>query len=585
MKAMQHQWVVGLSLAVIAGLPVQGFAQYGYRGGTTSGPTADTPRLLVGTCHATPRQLGVDASKALRDRIQSETSPRDLYVIPNEIVNKALAQSGYTPDSALSLVDLGSLGKIVHADQLIDCDASVASGGVHLEARLLLSRDVTQTQPLAAVDAKNWGDAASQMEHEYTDSRKQMDGYTKCRDNLRDGKAQDAVKNARDAIKSYDKATLARICLAQAYIDKQVNYPPDSILAVAQQVMAIDPRNVFALQLEIGAYDRMGNIPKETEAMQKLYMLQPQDQTLALKIVDALASQADAASATKALAIVDDMLKSNPGDPTVLQQKWKLQAKLNQFPQAIITGELMVHSDAALADSAYFQRQIAMASTDSNWAKVAEYAGQAAAKFPTNSEFPYLNGVALMKVNQLPDAAAAFRKSLAITPGNVNAQLFLASIYTNLNMPDSARKIADAAIAAGGDKSKWGPMLLGPVQALLTKAQADTANATQYYKQAYDLSIHADSVAPSATAHFFIGVSAVQLAVDAMRRAQVANGAKHADEACTAAKEAQNYFVQANIHMPLGGSVDAATAANVLNAVTTYSGNADEMVKTYCKKK
>ena len=154
-----------------------------------------------------------------------------------------------------------------------------------------------------------------------------------------------------------------------------------------------------------------------------------------------------------------------------------------------------------------------------------------------------------------------------------------------LMLPDSALTIANAALAAGGDKAKWGPMLLGPVQDLLSKAQSDSANSSQYYKRAYDLSVHADSIAPSATAHFFIGVSAVQLAVDAMRKAQVAFGAKQADDACTDAKDAQNYFAQASIHMPAGGSVDAATAANVLNAVAQYSGNADEMVKAYCKKK
>ncbi len=583
MKAMQRPMVIGLGLAILAVAPLQASAQYGVRRG--SGRTADTPQLMVGTCHSVPRQLGVDASKELRDRIQSENSERDLYVIPNKVVNDALAASGYSPDSALSISDLAALGKLVHANEIIDCDAARTPNGVHVEGRMFLAIDPTQTQPLPAVDAKDFAEAAKQMERENTAARQQLDDYTKCRNDLRADKPQDAAKDAQDAIRKFPQATLARICLANAYADKRMSYPPDSVLAVTDQIMAIDPENVYALQLAIGAYDRKGDKAKETDAMLKLYKLQPQDQTLALRIVDVLASSPDTASASKALVIVNDMLKQNPGDPEVLQQKWKLQAKLGMFAQAIATGEQMVHSDTSLADSAYFHRQIAMASTDSNWAKVALYAGQGAKKFVKDAEFPYLEGIALMKVGQLADAAASFRQALVVSPGNANAQLYLASIYTNLNMPDSALKIADAAIAAGGDKAKWGPMLLGPVNALLAKTKTDTANATQYYKRAYDLSVHADSLAPSATAHFFIGVTAVQLAVDAMRSAQSDAQAKQTDQACADAKKAQDYFAQANIHMPAGGSVDAQTAGAVMNAVMQYSPNADEMVKAYCKKK
>jgi hypothetical protein len=69
-----------------------------------------------------------------------------------------------------------------------------------------------------------------------------------------------------------------------------------------------------------------------------------------------------------------------------------------------------------------------------------------------------------------------------------------------------------------------------------------------------------------------------------MRRAQTAAQDKNLDAACSAAKDAQNYFTQAQVHMPMGGQVDAQTAGAVMNAVTTYSPNADKMVKAYCKK-
>ncbi|HEU4989067.1 MAG TPA: tetratricopeptide repeat protein [Gemmatimonadaceae bacterium] len=578
MKALQRPMVVGLGLAMMAAVPSLAQAQYGYSRPT--GPTADTPHLLVGTCHSTPRQLGVDASKALRDRITNENNPRDLYVIPNKDVNGALTASGYAPDSALSVGDLGALGKLVHADEIVDCDASQTPNGVRLAARMLLASDVTKAQPYPPVDAKNWDDAAAAMERENTQARKQLDGYNKCRNDLINGKPQDAAREAQNAIKQYQRATLARLCLATAYADSTMHYPPDSVLAVTDEILKIDPANSFALRIAIGAYLKKGDQADEISAMEKLYQLEPQNLTLAGQIVDALA----ASDPSKALPILQQLLKQSPGDPTLLSQMWKLQAKLNMFHDAIATGEQMVRADSSLADSSYFHRQIAMATTDSNWAKVAEYAAEGEKKFPKDAQLPFLGGVAQRNLKQFDQAAASFRSALAVDPSNNNAKLYLAQTYSDLGMPDSVVKIADAAIAGGGDKATWGPMLLAPVQDLLGKTKTDTANATQYYKRAFDLSMHADSVAPSPTAHFFIGVTAIQLAVDGMRRSQTAAQGKQMDEACSAAKDAQNYFTQAQLHMPQGGQVDAATAGAVMNAVTQYAPNADKMVKAYCKK-
>ncbi len=572
MKALQRPLTFVLSLVVVVSVPGRADAQYGY-GSRRDAPTPNTPRLLVGTCHSAPRQLGVDASKALRQRIQNENNVRDLYVIPNADVNKALTASGYAPDSALSVSDLGALGHLVRADEILDCDASKTPNGVRVAVRMLMANDVSRAQPLPPVEARNFEDAAKVLERENTAARRQLDGYTKCHDDVLNGKPQDAIKEAQDAIQKYPQATLARLCLAAAYSDSSLHYPPDSVLAVTNAILKIDSTNTSALRLAIGAYYDNKDQAGEINAMLKLHSLEPQNQTLAGQIVDVLATTSDP---SRALPILQNMLKQNPGDPHMLSQLWKLQAKLNMYKQALATGVQMVHSDSALADSAYFSRQIAMASTDSNWALVAQFAEQGANKYPKDAQFPYLGGVALRNIHQLPQAAESFRRALAIDSTNKNAQLYLAQTYSDLGQPDSVVQIADAAIAAGGDKSLWGPMLLSPVQDLVNKAKTDTANAAQYYQRALALSLHADSLSSSPTGDFFIGISAIQLAIDALRQAQPAKD-------CDAAKRAQTMFAYVQQYMPQGGSVDAATAGSVMNVVQKYSPVADEMVKAYCK--
>ncbi|HEY5218996.1 MAG TPA: tetratricopeptide repeat protein, partial [Gemmatimonadaceae bacterium] len=200
-----------------------------------------------------------------------------------------------------------------------------------------------------------------------------------------------------------------------------------------------------------------------------------------------------------------------------------------------------------------------------------------AKKFPKVAQFPYLEGVALRNTGQAAQATAAFRRALAIDPNNSNAQLFLAQTFIDLGQSDSVVALANSAIAAGGDKSKWGPMLLAPVQDLMNKAKTDTANATQYYQRSLDLSLHADTVSSSPTTKFFIGVASLQLAVAAMQAAQPAKD-------CADAKRAQDMFTLSALNMPAGGSVDATTAAAVMTAIQKYSPIADQMAKAYCKK-
>jgi predicted Zn-dependent protease len=572
-KALQRRMVVGLGLAVVASVPTTAEAQYGYN--RPRGPTTDTPHILVGTCHSTPRQIGVDASKELRERIQTENNPRDLYVIPNKDVNAALAQSGYTPDSALSMSDLGALGKIVHADEILDCDAAQTAAGVRVEVRMLLASDVTKAQPLPPVEARNFSDAAKDLERENTLARKQLDGYDRCRRDLLDGKLQQAAKEAHDAIGQYQQATLARLCLASVYADKRMNYSPDSVLALTDEILKIDPKNSFALRIAIGAYDAKKDQTKEIGAMERLFQLEPQNQTLALQIVDALAASPDP---SKALPILQDLLKRNPGDPNYLQQLWKLQAKLNMYSQALVTGEQMVQSDTSLADSSYYHRQIAMASQDSNWAKVAQYAQEGEKKSTRDAQFAYLGGVALRNIKQYPEAAVSFRRAFDLDTTNTNARLYLAQTFADMGQTDSVVAIADNAIKAGADKEVWGSMLIAPAQDAFTAAQADTINAPANFQKAFKYAIHADSLAPSKYTKFFTSVSAFQIATSLYRDAA-------ARKDCDLAKQANDLFTTTQVFLPEGGSVSPETASNILKYLPQLSDATGQMIKAYCKKK
>ncbi len=580
MKVLQRRMAV-LGVMIVVAAPSMAAAQYGFRPARERGPDRDTPHLLVGTCHSSPVTLGVTAAAALRDRIQNENNIRDLYVIPNKTVNEALKASGYAPDSALSQQDLGALGKIVHADEILDCDVALTPNGVREGARLMLATDVTQAQPLPYVEARTPEDAAKQVERNLTLARQQISGNEKCKNDLRAGKAQDAVAAAQDAIKKYPDATLARLCLATAYRDF-LKYPPDSTLAVTRDILRIDPQNLFALGMAVGAFDQKGEKDSVVATLVQMYKTNPQDQSLVSRIIDAYASSDDTAQAAKALPFLDDALKQNAGDPNLLQQKWKLLAKLSRFKEALAVGDQMVKIDSSLADTSYFNRQMAMAQVDSDFAAVASYASQAQAKYPNDAHYPFLEGVALRNAKELPQAAAAFRRAVAVNPKDTTAELFLAQTFVDLHQTDSVVAIADAAIAAGGSKDTWGPMLIAPAQDAFTAAQSDTANALPNFKKAYRYAMHADSVAPSKYTKFFAAVSAFQIGTDAYRKAAAAQ--KEPATACPLARQADDLFTTTQMFLPEGGSVSPETASRILQYLPQLADATGKMVKAFCKK-
>ena len=90
------------------------------------------------------------------------------------------------------------------------------------------------------------------------------------------------------------------------------------------------------------------------------------------------------------------------------------------------------------------------------------------------------------------------------------------------------------------------------------------------------LSMEADKLSPSATSKFFVGVSSFSIGIDAVINAQKSKN-------CALAKKGQDMFLLTQTNMPAGGSIDPATARQVLGYVAQYAPAADQMAKQYCK--
>ena len=573
MKVMQRRAMAAVAFALATlGAPAALSAQ------TSRGPTQDTPRILVAVFASNERTAGVQVADAVRTRVQNGANPRFLYVIPkNDIVNY-LESSGYKADSSLGPSDLKELAKLLRADEILFGQVTRTAAGYQIEPRLLLARDPTVAQPLPPVTVREPDDAAREVERALEAARRQLADNRACENALRDQNYPRAIAAANEALKKYPNATMARTCLASAY--QAMKLPPDSILRVAEEIRRLDPKNSWGARFAFGAYQAKNEPENAVRALITLMSLEPWNTQLQQQVIAELAKLGKPAVA---IPLVDSLLMSNPGDPTLLRQKWLLSlaaaasadsaAAPGLYEQALAAGESMIRTDTALADTTYFGRQIAAAAAVSPQ-RGAELAARAVQKFQNNAEFWAIKAQLERRAGQLQSAEQSIRRSLSINPAQPNARLLHAQLFVDLGMPDSAVAISRAAVAAGEDAKTWGAMLLGPTQAAFKKAQETKAN--EDFEKALALAEESDKLAQSETAAFFIGAAAFSLGINLLQEAQK-------PKSCPLARRAQDLLVKTQINMPRGGRIDPSTAGQILGYVNQYRPAAEQMVKSYCK--
>ena len=546
-------------------------------------PGQDTPYILVTTFLSADRQTGVQAADELRRRLQQEHSAKELFVLTKTAVSGTLEASGYRPDSALNPSDLMELAKQLRGEYVIDGKATKAGAGnaQKWESRILMrTGQQIVAQPLPAVDGKDVGDAAKQTEKLISDALKQIPMYKECLAGLRAAKYDEAAAKARAGIAAYSNASWSRVCLLNAYSLNKTT-PPDSIIAVGNAILAVDPNSLLALSNLAEAYKTKGDKDKAIEMNLRIYRLDPSNQSIAQSIVQELAQSG---APDKALPIIDSLIKDNPADPGMIRTKWLLQLRVGKFKEAIATGDELVKVDTASATVDFYNRQIGAAQSDSNNAKIIEIASKAQQKFNKEISFPLLLSQTYRRAGQLQQAMAAANQATTIDPKDTRAWQLAIVVANDMNQPDSAMAIAQRALTAGADKAQIGPMMLTGVNAAVKKAQASSKRAD--WEEALKAAEAVDAIAPTPETKFFIGVSSFQVAADILQEVQpLARSTKPADraQACTGAKQAEDYLAKTSIAMPAGGRVDANVAGQILGNVTQFSEFIGQVKKAFCK--
>ena len=551
-----------LKLVVLAGLVAAPFAT-----ATAQRPPQPAARLMVATFASADKNVGVDVAEAIRQRVSKEFDIKDLYVVPKQDVNQTLTASGYSTTEALAPNDAKALASLLRADEYIDGTVTKTPTGIKVDARLVLARDNTLQQPLPPVDAPNAGAAAAGVSRAYKAARPQLTYERNCFNAFRDGKYSDAETLARAGLTKVPNGTIVGVCLGNALSAQKKT---DSVWAVAQRVLAADPRNINALRWAADiAQDRRD--PKAIDYLTQLLAADPTNVKLAVQVANDIAKSGQAG---RAVPIIMEAVRNNPGDAPLLRTAWLVLLAAKDFPQAITVGTELIRADTTAADTTYFIRTAAAHTALSHFPDAAQTLSKGLAKFPGNATMYIIQSQAYSKAGQNAQALAAAQRAVQLNPKVEGGYAQLALLYGTMNQPDSAFSIVQRAMTSGADKAMLAQVMLKQGSDAYkagnaSKNRADLQRAVKYLALSNQL-------APSPDAQFLMGASAFLVGQNAVNEAQDT-------KSCATARLAKESFATAQENVPAGLQGYPDAAKQLLNAIPQFTPAVDDQIRRFCR--
>lgn len=598
-------------------------------------PRPDTPFLTVQVFRSADKIAGPVASDALRDELIRTYPGPVLWVIEKERLIELLEQSGYPSNEQLARSDENALAKFQRADEYVRGSVTLQDDGQYrIDAQLVLTRDMRLVQPLAPAFGNRADRAARNLIRTLNQARDQLPMEKRCMDHARNQRYDQAIAEADKGIAGFAGATLVRYCKMNVLIAREA--PNAEKIALAEEILQIDPNSYNALAVAADAYQADGNTEKANEYLVRLLAADPNNASLAQRVVDALAAsrQYDVAKRIVEQAVVD-----NPGDIGLLKLRFLILASAGDYVPAIRAGEELAQLDTAVADLQYFNRLSALylaaagaeaakaepferqadsllratppdsagaqtlrtqarpdrAAADSLYRLAAATANRGSAKFPADAGLWQFQAQALRSAGDIAGSIAAARKALEINPFQPAGWLQVAQAYMGLQQNDSALVALQNATAAGDNADQIVTLLSSIGNGY--RVRGDAEKNIDMLRQASVLMFRSDSIGALADevgppdarrqragatpetrtrVKFLVGLTSVQLAV---QLAQAAGPQR----SCELAREADQALVNAQIFLPQGAAFNQQAAVQLLQSIPEYQAYIAQVTGQLCR--
>lgn len=570
MKVKAWQRPGRLVAAFLVGLALQGSAselaaqQQTLQRGQTPGP-----RFMVPVLRSNERSLGAQVADQLRERMGGDFMMRTLWIIPKTDIDNALEQSGYSKTEPLNANDAKQLANLIRAEEYVEGTVTKTDAGYEFDGYLLLVRGDGMVQPLPKVTGPKLGDVTKGMSKAIEDARKPLDDVKKCTLDARQSKYAEAIADANKGMRDYPNSVMSRVCLLE--VANSQKWGADSIIKYSEDVLRLHPQNRRALALVSDAYGEKKMDEQQIKSLTTLLALDPTNARLTESVVNIIAASG---KPEVARPIIDEAVKQNPGDPSLIRLQWRIYLALREYAQAVGIGEEMVKADTAAADTSFFTRIASAYLLSGDTVKAAEAAARGTAKFSNNVALWMLQGQLARQAGQGPQALVALRKALALDPKAEAANMLVAQTFVEINQLDSVVPALQASLAAGDDKATVAGMA-NTVANRIRQSYATSKDPAEAQKGLAVLDF-AEKASPTPQTSFLKGVFNLLLAQNLLQEA-------NSEKSCAKTKEVGGYLTEAQINLPKGAAAFPDQAKTLLEGMMQLAQYQGQMEKAYCK--
>lgn len=498
--------------------------------------------ILVAPFKSADKKLGNKVADEIRGRIDKGVNKREADVINERQMTTALFNAGFPPDLIPDLSQVRALSRYLRADEYLMGEVDKTPTGYRVSARLILSRDVRMQQPIPGVVDANPERAAARVASAVLEARKQLAPQRRCENHLREGRAAQAIEAAREGVRLYPRSTLARRCLLAAQLAQGT--PADSVLAVAGEMLRVDPNSFHALEGAAQAYDVLQDKDRAAEMWLRLQRTDTTDLDLGERVVTALVFDGNTQKAEPLVTRLSDAAPEHLG---LLRLRWQVLFANKSWKEATRIGNLLLSTDSLSANDSTFMLRLATAhKSNGDAVRAVEIAARALqafpkdarivslyvqlvrgeavdgltrglAEFPQNAELKIMQAQDLKTRGKAEESVDVMREALALDSTIQHGHLQLARAQAELGQNDSAFATIKRALTAGEDSALVAQFALARGNQLYRAA--NSTKVRDDYLLAMRFLTLADSVRTSPNAKLLVGAAALSVAQSAATEA------------------------------------------------------------------
>jgi len=400
-------------------------------------PQQPTVRLLILPFMAPSADsaTSIAVADAIRDRVNQLVKSKVL-VVPKAKLCEALGQSGFPCNGLLDDQQARQLARFLQVHAYVT--GTFEKNGSNLAADVQMI-DIGSSGIAGRFTATNGnpGTAAALAEaiaQKIVTTVRVSEQVRACYDDRKKGQFARARADAQKALALDANSTAAWLCIATIYEAQRM--PVDSIIAANERALKGDSLNGTALQNLGQLYQQKGDTLKAMDAFIQQLRGEPRNTQRRLQIAQLLRQMKQY---DRAIALLDDGLKVQPGDTQLLDMKLTICTEASNFRCALdVWVAKFDHDTAARGDTTFLKPAIGAAQQVADTQALLKFTEAGFHHFPNSTVYIRARAGAFELAGKTDSALVYYKKALTVEPNDVGTSLQIAKALVDAATWDTA---------------------------------------------------------------------------------------------------------------------------------------------------